>query len=102
MENVMKLIQNNASCTPSQISMLSIDQTIGDASFDAMSFCQKVHLDPNSNFLYTGRLSLVARELDEMMLENPNVFASCQSTEDVFKMAVQYTKARAMEGGRLR
>ena len=33
----MKLIQNNASCTPSQISMLSIDQTIGDASFDAMS-----------------------------------------------------------------
>ena len=94
MENVIRLIRSNDQCTPTQVSLATID-----ASFDVLNFCSENEID-TSNFLATARLFQVADFLEDFWKnakENNESMQDLRDPDVLYKSVVRFVKN---QGGR--
>ena len=99
MENVIRLIRSNDQCTPTQVSLATIDASISSSAFDVLNFCSENEID-TSNFLATARLFQVADFLEDFWKnakENNESMQDLRDPDVLYKSVVRFVKN---QGGR--
>lgn len=99
MENAIRLIRSNEQCTPTQVSLATIDVSLSDGAFDVMNFCNEKGID-TSNFLATARLFQVADSLNSFWNsceQNHENMDELRNPDVLYKKVVHFIKN---QGGR--
>ena len=99
MENAIRLIRSNEQCTPTQVSLATIDASLSGGAFDVLNFCNEKGID-TSNFLATARLFQVADSLNSFWNsceQNNENMDELRDPSVLYKRVVSYLKA---QGGR--
>ena len=99
MENAIRLIRSNEQCTPTQISLASIDASVSADSLDVLAFCNEKGID-TSDFLATARLFQIASSLKDFWNsceQNNENMDELRDPSVLYKRVVNYLKA---QGGR--